>query len=115
MVLTLVILQTASPVPRREDRLDLMDLEDIKAWWDLRRYIQIDFLDESAMMDYCGSTVFCRTLFSGSYSPQQKTTSSHIRNNLEVQKGSEVSQGGVLTIMLIVCFMTLGKRREDSP
>ncbi|CAE7942129.1 unnamed protein product [Symbiodinium sp. KB8] len=36
------------------DRLDLMCLEDIKAWWDLRRYIQIDFMDESAMMDYCG-------------------------------------------------------------
>ena len=28
--------------------------QDIKAWWDLRRYIQIDFMDESAMMDYCG-------------------------------------------------------------
>jgi len=36
------------------ERLDLMDLEDIKAWRDLRGYIQIDFLDESAMVDFCG-------------------------------------------------------------
>jgi len=40
-----------------KDRLDLMNLDDIKAWWDLRRYVQIDFMDESAMMDYCGVLV----------------------------------------------------------
>ena len=33
-------------------------VEEVKAWWALRRYIQIDFQDESAIMDACGCIVF---------------------------------------------------------
>lgn len=36
------------------EKLDLMNVDDIKAWWELRKYIQVDFLDESAAMDFCG-------------------------------------------------------------
>ena len=31
--------------------------EDVKAWWELRRFIQVDFTDESAIMDACGFVV----------------------------------------------------------
>ncbi|CAK9020352.1 Uncharacterized protein SCF082_LOCUS14881 [Durusdinium trenchii] len=33
-------------------------VEDVEAWWAVRRYIQIDFKDESAIMDACGAIVF---------------------------------------------------------
>ncbi|CAJ1456705.1 unnamed protein product [Effrenium voratum] len=33
--------------------LDLLDHTDVQAWWELRRYIQVDFVDESAIMDSC--------------------------------------------------------------
>lgn len=33
--------------------LDLKNADDILTWWALRKYIQTDFLDESAIMDFC--------------------------------------------------------------
>lgn len=38
------------------DILDLKKMVDIQAWWKLRKYIQIDFVDESAVMDFCAAS-----------------------------------------------------------
>ncbi|CAE7341413.1 unnamed protein product [Symbiodinium natans] len=37
--------------------LDLQDADDVRAWWLLRKYMHIDFNDESACMDFCGIAV----------------------------------------------------------
>ena len=47
---------------------NVKNVKDIETWWALRRYIQIDFKDESAIMDACGVIVFLLILaflFSG--------------------------------------------------
>ena len=33
------------------ESLDLTKTQDIQAWWKLRKYIQVDFVDESAIME----------------------------------------------------------------
>jgi len=43
--------------------IDLYDPRDIIDWWSLRSYSQIDFCDESAIMDYCAAiTLFLLSL-----------------------------------------------------
>ena len=55
------------PVAQKTQKIDDFDrlvlanvksVEDVEAWWAVRRYIQIDFKDESAIMDACGAIVF---------------------------------------------------------
>ena len=43
-----------SEAGKRDYELDLRNSEDIEAWWLLRQYIQIDFMDELAGAECCG-------------------------------------------------------------
>eukprot|EP00913_Durusdinium_trenchii_P035539 g33258.t1 len=75
------------------ERLDLTNLDDVKAWWDLRRYIQVDFLDESAAMDYCGVLTLQLTLcfmVTGAFD--------------WLANGDVFSPGIILVVLLVACL-----------
>ena len=36
----------------------MKNVKQVEAWWAVRQYIQVDFKDESSIMDACGVIVF---------------------------------------------------------
>lgn len=78
------------------EKLDLTNVDDIQAWWDLRKYIQVDFLDESAAMDFCGvltlQLIAC-FMFTGAFD--------------WLANGDIFSPGIMLVMMLVACLSVI--------